>query len=514
MKKQVIRSIVIFLVIALLAACSKQEAATPKDGAEGKPKGEISRITFAEGADVSTLDPYNAVGTTTAQIIFHIFNALTRTDAEGNVEGDLAESYQALDDTTWEVVLKKGIKFQNGEDFNADAVKFSIERMLNQEKKFSITADFSFIKEVQVIDEYKVNIITHEPYPGFPLRMFYLAMVPPQYIQEKGDEYFAKNPIGTGAFKFKEWVKDDRLVLTANENYFGGAPAIDEVIFKSIPEDASRIAALEAGEIDIMSGVPTSQAARLRENKNIEVVAWPTTRGVYVGLNTLNDELLKNKKFRQALNYAVDADSIVANILDGNGKVTATNLVSQYFGFAEDVQPYPYDPEKAKQLLQEAGYNNEPLIFAVAPGSYMNAKEVAEAIAGQLKQVGVQVNVVDKENSLFRNDIMTGKIEPLYLNGIGGPYASSELIARIGYGTGQRYSTYANSEFDALRDKASVTMDVHESLKLWKQLQEMMIEEAPNIYLYQQYKIYAFNKNVGNWSPRLDEMILLHSATK
>lgn len=476
--------------------------------------GSASQVTIAQGSDISTLDPHNALGTTTAGVIFHIFNSLTRTDANGKVVGDLAESFSSINPTTWEFKLRKGVKFHNGEPFNAAAVKFSVERMLDPKLKNKLASDFSFIKEVKVIDDSTIQLITKEPFAGLPQRMFYLAIVPPKYIAEKGNEEFIAHPVGTGPYKFKEWVKDDRVVLTANAEYYQGAPKVAQVIFKTIPEDASRIAALEAGEVDIISGVPSSQVERLKGDSKVEVVSAPTSRVMYVGLNSLNNRLLENQKFRQALNYAVDVDSIIKNILNGAGKRIATISVPQYLGYSANVKPYAHDISKAKQLLTEAGYNNEPLVLAVSPGAYQNAKEVTEAVAGQLKQAGVNVTVVEKESGLFRNDLMAGKIEPLYFNGIGGPYASTELLARIGFGTKERYSTFTNPAMDELRQKASATIDEQQAAPIWNQLQEMFIEQAPAIFLYQQYANYGYSKKIKNWAPRLDETILVDGISK
>lgn len=472
-----------------------------------------SKLTFAQGTDVFALDPGNAVGTQTASIIFHLFNALTKTTPDGKVVGDLAESFKALNDTTWEFKLKKGIKFHNGEDFDANSVKFSVERVQNPALKFRLASDFSFISEVKIIDNYTVHLITKVPYAGTLLRMFYLAMVPPKYIAEKGDAAFAKNPVGTGPYKFVEWKKDQQLVLEANKNYFEKPSEIDKIVYMVIPDDASRVAALEAGDVDLISGVPTSQIARLSKNKNLVVSTWPTTRVMYVGINLLTPSPLQDKRVRQALNYAVDVDSIVKNVLDGYGKPLATISTPEYFGYAPDVKPYKRDLEKAKKLMKEAGYEKGFTVnFDYSPGSYVNGKDVVQVLAAQLKDIGVTANLVEKESALITNELASKKTAPLVLQGIGGPYADLELISRISFGTGERYSEYADKNFDALRVKASSTIDETKAEALWKQLQEYAKEEAPAIFLYQASSVYAYRSKLINWKPRLDQMILSYGA--
>lgn len=466
-------------------------------------------IVYAEGDDVSALDPCNALGTTTATVISHIFNPLVFADKDGKVGPCLAESYSMIDDTTWEFRLRPGVTFHNGEPFNASTVKFSLERMQNKDLKFRLASDFAIVREVQIVDDHTVRFVTSQPFPELPLRLTYLFMQPEKYITEKGNENFLAHPIGTGAYKFVERRRGDRVILEANENFFAGKPKYDKLTFRVIPEDAARVAALEAGEVDLISSVPTSQAGRLKTDK-LEVVGGPSSRVIYVNINTLNYDDFKDKRVRQAMNYAVDVDSIIESIMNGYGRRVATISAPHYFGYADSVTPYTYDPEKAKALLKEAGYKPQsPIRLAVAPGAQLNNREVTQVIAMQLQEVGIPVEVTEKEASLLTSEMLSKKAEKLVFFGIGGPYANLELIARIAFGTDQRYSVSSNPAFDTLREKASVTTNDVEAKALYRQMQEMAKDEAPAIFLYQQYRVYAFNKNkVKDWAPRIDEMIL------
>jgi len=494
------------------SSSSGSSSASSGEGGSGAA-GEIERLVFAQSADTQAIEPYNGTSTNSATINFQMFNALTKTTPDGEVIGDLAESFEAIDDYTWQFKLKQGVRFHNGEPFNAETVKFSVERMLNPEKNFGLAADFAFIKEVQIVDEYTVNIVTHEPSNGVPLRLIYLVMTPPQYIAEVGDEEFAKKPVGTGPFKFREYVKDDHVTLVRNDDYFGGPSKIKELVFRPIPEEASRIAALEAGEVDLITGLSVTQAKRLAENPDYVVENFPTTRVVYIGFNMRSDTIVQSKEFRQALNYAVDVDSIIENVLEGNGKRIATIFLDHFQGYSDEIEPYPYDPEKAKELLAKSGYNNEPLTLVISTANG-NLKEVVETVADQLRKIGVNVTVMDKENALLRQELAAGEIDPLYLYAIGGPYNSAELISRIGFGTQQRYSTYWNAEMDDLRQRASSTQDLAQSDALWKEYQEKIKEEAPAIFLFQQYSSLAYNAKLKNFVPRKDELILFDGVSR
>ncbi|MED4957591.1 ABC transporter substrate-binding protein [Paenibacillus macerans] len=519
MKKWLTAIISVVLILAVLAGCGSAGRASdagngnPASGADsGKSAGAVKRLVFAQASDTVSTEPYNGTSTPSATINFQIFNSLTRTDDKGNVVGDLAESFEALDDVTWQFKLKQGVKFHNGEDFNAEAVKYSVERMLDPELKFQLAPDFEILKEAVVVDDYTVNIVTKEPFAGLPLRLFYLTIVPPGYIAEKGNEYFGQHPVGTGPFKFKEYVKDDHITLEANKDYFKGAPGFDELVFRPIPEEASRIAALEAGEVDLITGISTNQIARLEQNGDLQLVTIPTTRSVYISLNTLQPSILQNKSFRQALNYAVDVDSIINNILEGKATKLSTVFLPHFFGYSDQIEPYPYDPAKAKQLIAESGYKNEPLNFIITPGGG-NTKEVAEAVANQLREAGVNVSVLEKESALHRAEMAAGTAGPLWLQTFGGPYNSAEMISRVSFGTGQRYSGLANQELDDLRAKASATLDETKAAELWRQYQENFKEEAPAIFLYQQQATSGFNSKVKGWAPRMDELVLFEGTS-
>ena len=476
-------------------------------GNDTKSAGDKQTITFANTTDISTMDPRNANSTAMATILLHVYNGLLKVDADGNVVPDLAESYKQISDTEWEFTLRDGVKFQDGSPFTADDVKYTLDTIADDSKKFKLRSDFSFMK-ARVIDPLHVVITTNEPYAAFPLRLTYVKIIPKNYVEKVGDAEFAKKPIGTGPYKFVSWQKGDRVELAANEDYFGGAPTIKRVVARVIPEASSRIAALESGEVDIAATITTSEVERIKQKDGLKVVGNPTTRVVFIGLNAKNCEPLKDVKVRQALNYAVDRDSIIKGVLDGYGNKIATISTPQYEGYDKNIIPYEYNPDKAKKLLADAGYPGGFSVDFSATNATMNGTDVVQAIASQLSQVGIKCNVIQEEPNQQREKISSGQVAPLYINGIGGPYSNLDLVAKLGFGTGERYSTYSNPVFDDLRKQAISTIDLDHRLSLDSQLQEMAKNEAPAIFLWQQQMLYAFNANkLKGWTPRIDEMI-------
>lgn len=491
------------LLIAGTAGCGS-EAPTSNGGKQ--------TITFANNTDISTLDPRNANSTAMATILTHIYNGLLKTDENGKVVPDLAESYKQISPTEWEFTLKQGVTFQDGSPLTADDVKYTLDTIADPEKKFRLRADFAFMK-AEVVDPTHVIIRTDTPYAAFPLRLTYVKIIPKAYVEKVGDQEFAKKPIGSGPYQFVSYEKGDRLTMKAYDKYFEGAPKIKEAVFRVIPEAAARIAALESGEVDIAANIPTSEASRLKDNKDIKVTGNATTRVVYIGINAKDSTPLQDPRVRQALNYAIDKNKIVDGVLDGYATPIATISTPEYEGYDASISAYPYDPAKAKKLLEDAGYGNGFSIDFSATNATLNGVDVVQAIADQLSKVNIKCNVIQEEPNQQRDKISSGQVAPLYITGIGGPYANLDLIAKLGFSTGERYSTYSNPAFDELRKKAITTDDEKKRLSLDSEIQKQIKEEAPAIFLWQQQALYAYNANrLLNWKPRVDEMIIVSGA--
>lgn len=488
-----------------------QNSSTSNSDSQGNDASDSTKdsITIAVSDNITTLDPQNASGTVTATVFYNMFDALTRTDANGKVECLLAESYENLDDTTWQFKLRQGVTFTNGEAFNADTVKFSVERILDEAYASALIGDFAEIESVEIVDEYTVNIITKEAFPSLPLRISYLAMVPAQYITENGDDYFAANPVGTGAYKLVSYEEGSQMVLEANEDYFLGAPAIKNVTFKIIKEESTRVMAVQSNEVDIAMNIPVSQVETINATDGYHIVSGPANRTIFLGMNTIGNVALSNKSVRQAICHAIDMDTIIDAVLGGYAGRLAALSLPEWDGYDSSIEPYSYDPELAKEMLADAGYADSfDLELAVVSGEYPNFSEIAEAIAGQLQSVGINAVVSYYEKSVLRAEVKEHTIPGLYLMGMGGPYAENNQTLRIICGAGERYSTWSNETFETLRAQASSDFNAETRNEIWSQIQQLIKDEAPVCSLYQLYGIYAISNSL-DWTPRLDEVILL-----
>ena len=489
-------------IVAALAAVAL--AALPAE-VRAAPEGQIA---IAQGGDPSTLDPHMHAENFTFAVVHNVFDHLVRRSVKsGQLVHDpgLATSWTNVNATTWEFKLRPGVKFHNGEDFNAETVKFSIERVLNPDQKARWRWAFADIERVDVVDPLTVRIVTKVPFPTLVTNLaFCMPMVPPKYVREKGDAHVATNPVGTGPFKFVRWRKDDELVLEANEAYWRGAPRVKTLIFKPIPDESTRVAALMTGQVDVARGVPPSLVKQIDDNPRTRVAKVPSALNIHVILDTLKDGPLRDRRVRQAINYGVDKDAIIRSILEGNGGAVGGPLTPVMFGYAPDVKPYPYDPERARRLLAEAGFAQGISLTLNSPnGRYLKDKEVNEAIAGQLGKVGVRTQVVTHEWGAYVGKWPDGLV-PMYMIGWAGTWDADGILYPL-LRSGQRFSRWSNPDFDALIDKARRTLDQGERVKLYRQASELAHDDAPWLFLFHGMDIYGINRALMDWEPTSDE---------
>ncbi|MEK4341936.1 ABC transporter substrate-binding protein [Brevibacillus sp. FSL L8-0710] len=487
----------VLLVLALgLSGCSQSSSGT----------GGQKELVVAFDSDVPTMDPHmhnepNAITTN-----WHIFDSLLFLSRDLKIEPGLAESYEQKDDTTWIFKLRQGVTFHNGEEFNADAVKFSLERVLNEKQKSPQRGNISAISAVKVLDPYTVEIKTKEPYNLLPHRLFYLSIVPPKYVQEVGDQEFAQKPVGTGPYKFAEWVKGDKIVLEANENYFKGAPKIKKVSFRVIPEVATQIAELQSGGVDIIRMVPPDMLAQLEGNPQLAVTSTPLLRVYYMAFDT-KKKPFDDARVRQAMNYAVDIDTIVKKVLADKAVRTPAGVNPNHFGFDESIKPYPYDPEKAKSLLKEAGYENgfETEIHYFTPGI---GQQITDAVISDLSKVGIKAKAkFYPESSSFVEKQRAGDL-PFRL-GHWGSYSvyDADAILQPMFDSKGVYSKYFNTpQLDALINEARSSVDQDKRKALYSQAQQLIYKEAPWIFLFSPMDNQAYNAKL-QFQARADERI-------
>ncbi len=467
-------------------------------------------VTVAQGVDTSTLDPHLSNDTPTTNIVDNIFDSLLRRDNNMQLQPALAAEYRQIDPLTWEFTCREDVFFHNGEPFDANAAKFSIERVLDPAFKSPQASRIQAIKTVEAIDARTLRITTELPYPLLPAQLATIAMVPPDYLRRLGSRGFAQAPVGTGPFKFKEWQKDEQVVLEANPSYYRGAPQIARAIFRPIPETATRIAELKTGAVDLVVNVPPHQVKSVEAVQGLTVRTAPSGRIVFLILTTTEGGPLADPRVRRALNYAIDKKAIIDALLEGYGKELSIPMPADTFGVDQALKPYPYNPQKAKQLLAEAGYpNGFPIAFESPSGRYLMDKDVAQAVQGFLQAVGVTPEFEILEWGVFVNKLYQHSGALIMLLGWGSSTFDADGYLYGLLRTGQLSAYHSDPSLDQLLDAARTETDAVKREALYKKAQKKIYDDSPIIPLYQQIDIYAASEHLV-WQPRADERILIY----
>ncbi len=471
--------------------------------------------------DAITLDPANHRDRVTETVIRNMYDGLLTRTTGMELEAELAESWEQLSTTEWIFHIRQDVKWHDGEPFTAEDVKFTIDRLV---KEGMINGETSPRKSLlgsvtgaELVDEYTVKLILDSPMPHLLAFLPFQEMVAKHYVEEVGDDYLAEHPMGTGPFKFVRWDKGSQIVMERFDDYYGGAPGIapvspaqiTTVIFKVIPETSSRIAALQAGEVDIITDIPADLIGQIEADANSEVAMCNGTRSYFIGMN-VNAAPFDDVRVRQAMNYAINMSQIVEVMYSGLATRIPTILSPNAIGYA-DLAPYPYDPTKAKDLLEQAGYTGG---FSVVIDVEDFQRDVAEAYAQMLREVGIDASVQVWEWGVLLPELLAGK-RAMWLQdwGNGSMDPMGIFIPKLGAGERGNYTGYSNKVLDLLFSLSTITLDSQERLHCFIEGQKIVYEECPMVWGYVTQEIYGKAKRVQNWSPSPDGRINLHDVS-
>ena len=490
----------------LLLSCSL--AVGPWAGAGAWAAGERD-VTVAQGIDAEFLDVQMTNNVVTLIINGSIYDTLLSRDKQLQIVPRLATSYRLVSEKVWEVKLRSGVKFHNGEPFDASAVKFSFERINRADFKSPQKGWFATIDHVEVVDPTTVRFHTKVPDPAMPARMTLMYQLAPKYVTQVGDVQANLKPVGTGPFKFVEWVKNDRIVVEANDQYFEGKPAVHRATWRPIPELGARIAALQTGQADLIVNVPPDQMQAVASTRGVRIEKIPSCRIIYFGIAQIKGGPLADRRVRQALNYAVDMQGILDAVLLGNGKRINSAMPPNVWGYDPSIPLYEYDPKKARELLAAAGQTNLTLTLQAPNGRWAMDKDIAQAIAGQLTENGIKTNVkIVGEWGSYVRSVLDHKTEDVFMNGWCLPSLEPDHWVTPNLHTGEPVSQYSNPEVDRLMEQARAEMNAEKRKQLYAQLLRMIHDDAPWIFGYQQMDIYGVSTRL-KWTPRGDESIRL-----
>jgi peptide/nickel transport system substrate-binding protein len=455
-----------------------------------------TELVVAQGGDLSKLDPHLSTSGWDLAITLNLYDNLTSRHPDGKLYPGLATEWKLLNPTTWQFKLRPGVKFHNGDPFTSADAKFSIERTYDPNVRVSLVrTTFMTIDRVEAPDTLTVNFHTKKPDPLLPARFGFSGgqIMPQKYFEALGADAFNLKAIGTGPVKLAEWVKDDRIVLDANRDYWQGKIDADRVIFRPIPETAPRIAALLAGEVDLMTKLPPDHADRVAKHPTTKVEGV-LYAGLYVLMVNSRRPPLDNPKVKQALSLAIDREAIVKELFHGQGIIPSQPIAKGDNHFDESLPPLKYDPNLAKQRLKEASYKGEEIVIESGQGLIVNDKAMGEAIVAMWRDVGVNGKLEILETTVRAQKLREKSFKGLFwadpTSTVGDP---DGMMWRL-LAPGGLYDFWRHPRFDELGDAARFSVDEKFRGQAYREITQIFLEHLPWIAVIQPVELYGLQR--------------------
>ncbi|MFO7707311.1 MAG: ABC transporter substrate-binding protein [Desulfobacterales bacterium] len=459
-------------------------------------------ITIALGSEPTTLDPQVREDGGERAVNDNVYETLLARTAEGKlVPGLAAVEPRLVDPKTWELKLRSGVKFHNGELFNADAVVHSVKRIIDPAFKSEQISFFSTIKDARKVDELTVQIVTDGPDPILPARLYWMKMVPPAHSK---DPKFAETPVGTGPYKFTRWNRGQSVVLEANPGYWGARPSIQKVTYRFVSDPGTRLAGLMAGEFDLITNLLPEFTKKVPQAIHILGLEHP------ILILNADGGPTKDLRVRQALNYAVDKKALAEGLFEGFAQVAQGQLLSpSFFGFNKEVAPFPYDPAKARALLKEAGAVGASIEVVGTAGRWLKDRDMVEAVAGYWEAVGLKPKVRIFEFNEYLNRLFDRKTRADAIFVV----SSNELMDAdksfsAYYKAGGVGSSNTDAALAALIDAARSETDVAKRTALYHQAVKHAFDQAYFVWLLNIEDVYGLSKRLA-WAGRVDAKMLV-----
>lgn len=478
-----------------------------------------NELVVAQSTDVGTFDIHVNNVTAAEAVYVNIFDYLIMRDADGDFQPALATEWHVNDETSWRFTLRDDVTWHDGMPLTAEDVKFTLDRVISDTTIYAHEA-FSTIADVEALDEHEVLIRTHAPDPILLNRLSGMGagIVPKHYVESVGWDGFAEEPMGSGPFKFVEWRRDDRVILEAFDDHWRGRPHWDRLVHRAIPESSTRVGELLTGGVHIATNVPTQDTERIQNSDLADVAPWPTTRIMTFTVNTSEDVATGDPRIREAIEYAIDNQLLIDGLMDGLG-VPVRGRLSPGIAAAPMTlyDTYLYDPERATELLAEAGYGPGELTIKIQSptGRYPNDADIAEFVATMLEAVGINTELEILEWSAYLDRVWNAdSIENIGLIGLANPLFDSWFALRAIQceGSFAGKTNWCNERFDELIQASESELDPASRDALLGEAFEIVADERPQIYLFQLQNLAGVSTDI-NWEPRPDELLWMYDAS-
>ncbi|MGB4137161.1 MAG: ABC transporter substrate-binding protein [Microbacterium sp.] len=491
----------IVLAVAL-AGCS-----APPAGEDGDTR---DKITIGYTAEDASFDPNLSIVTAWLSVLSNVYDTLVRRNADGELEASLGTEWRQVDDLTWEISLQKDVVFHDGTPFTADDVVYTFERVLGEELGSPQRTYIASIDKVEAVDPSTVRVHTSAPFPLLIDNLQFIPIVSKAFTEKDGASGLTRAANGTGPYQLESWKQGADIVLSAAADNWRGAPDIEDVVFRPIPEVGARVAALQAGEIDIAVGVQPETADMIESADGLRIESVRSQRSNYIVIdNTVAP--FDDVRVRQAVNYAVDKQGIIDNLMLGHGSPLPSMVGPMYRGYDESLEPYPYDPDKARKLLAEAGYpDGFPLVFNSSDVRPKD-REIAQAITAQLKDVGIQVDNQVTEWGAFLDRYKQHDLGPFYIISFGTPVWDFGVPFNSYLMPESPQAYFRDDAIQARVVEAAKIADPDERQSALAALNADLYDQAAFLYLFSYQDIYGVSDRI-DWTATSDERIWVYDA--
>lgn len=456
-------------------------------------------LTIGLNSDVFNFDPHHSGSAIVNNRVFGmVFDQLVATNPQGELEPMLATAWKNVDNTKWIFTLRPDVKFHDGTVMTAEDAAFSLNRLLFSDQESRVRAGIlPYIESVEVTGDLEITVTTPKVDPLLPLRLAspYAVIVPKAYVEANDFETLQKGMVGAGPYRLVDWITGERIVLERNDEYWMGPADAEQVIIRIIPEIATRIAALQAGEVDFVTTIPPDQIESVDTTENLHVDTVPVLNYMNIWFNTNEGFITADARIRQALSLGIDRQAITDSLWEGRVRVMNDYLLPGEFGYDSERPIFEYNPEKAKELLAEAGYNNEVIEFTPPASYYTNGQIVTEVISEMWKAIGINVSYQPLDTAAWADRSVAGNnVVTLQSFGTNGDPATNGAISNWISWPGMYYKP--SEEFNTLADEAASSLDSEVRLGNYRRIFEILDQDVPFAPLYQSVEFYGMRDGI------------------
>jgi peptide/nickel transport system substrate-binding protein len=470
-----------------------------------RAQGRRGEIIAGLSERMLTLDPANHYSISATSVLRHVYDPLLDVTNDDKLVPALAESWRAVNNTTWKFTLRKGVAFHDGTPFTADSVVYTLKRVRDNAKLIKSFV-YQDLEDVQKDGDFGVTVTTKRPFGSLPAHLTMLGMLPPGAAA--GEEAFFQKPVGTGPFRFASWTHGDHVDLVANPKYWkSGTPKVEKVTFRFIPELSTRAAALRAGEIHVIDRVWPDMVQTLRSTPGVKVLDTPALEAQRWHFQLARDTV-KDPRVRKAVSLAIDRNVIIKDLLLGYARPVVNPVPPGLVGHTNLGQK-PYDPDKARQLLKQAGQSNLTLDFVLMKDLYPKQLEIAQAVAAMLGDVGIKVNIRNLEIATAREQRTAGNYDLFFSGWAHMPHDPDWYFGQWFTKAGaEKMTRFSDPKVEQLIAEGRVP-DAKVRQQKYEEIERILWEDEPEIWPYYSVAIYAVSDKLRNFEARRDYYVLL-----